>query len=103
MDEETNAEKRGFDEGKGFAGDVTVYFRYAYVKDEASYLGDVHYGHRVVLEAEDLESAIDLVMAEERASMVGHTGDRGIVEFLYATNGVDPKKGLWLWRCEEAK
>ena len=79
----------------------TVYYRYRFHKDATSDMGDVHYGHRV-LDAGNLDEAIDLVMAEEKTSMIGHTGDRGAVEFVYATNGVDPDKGLWIWRCGEA-
>lgn len=78
----------------------TVYYRYRFHKDAPSYMGDLHYGHRV-LDAGNLDEAIDLAMAEEKTSMIGHTGDRGEVEFVYATNGVDPAKGLWIWRCGE--
>ena len=59
---------------------------------------DLHYGHRVV-DADDIKAAIDIVMTEEKASIVGHTGDRGMVEFVYATNGVDPDEDLWIYHC----
>ena len=79
----------------------TVYFRYRFNKDDRSWTGDLHYGHRVVDAdyAVSLSAAVDLVMAEEKASMIGHAGDRGAVEFVYATNGVDPDEGLWGWQC----
>ena len=100
---EQTAEPFAPDEERGYAGDVTVYFRYRFLKDDSSYMGDLHYGHRVVKNAETLDAAIKHVMDEETASMIGHTGDRGIVEFVYATNGVDPKEDLWLWKCGEAQ
>lgn len=74
----------------------TVYFRYVFAPEQVgdSVLGDVHYGHRVV-QAENLAAAINLVMAEEKASMAGHVGEgRGLVQWMYATNNVDPAKGV---------
>src|ERR1039457_4326419 len=83
------------DEWLGF----TVYFRYRFIDDaKAGYMNELHYGHRVV-DADNIKAAIDMVMVQEKAAMVGHTGDRGTVEFVYATNGVDPDEGLWIWEC----
>src|ERR1035441_7147547 len=79
----------------------TVYYRYRFSKDDTAWTGDLHYGHRVVdaNDAASLSAAVDKVMAEEKASMLGHAGDRGTVEFVYATNGVDPDEDLWGWQC----
>ena len=79
----------------------TVYFRYRFSKDDTSWTCDLHYGHRVVdaNDAVSLSAAVDVVMAEEKANMIGHAGDRGAVEFVYATNGVDPDEDLWKWQC----
>ena len=65
----------------------TVYFAHRFNKQD-NWSGDWHVGHREV-QAEDLGAACALVMAEERASMAGHS-DQGQVQYLYSTNGVDP-------------
>ena len=83
---------------KGFKfefGEVTctVYFRYRYFEFEK----ESYYGHTDIV-ASDLGVAIDTVMAQEKESMRGHTGDRGTVEFVYATNNIDPDKGMWVFR-----
>jgi len=76
----------------------TVYFRYRFDDDpRTGYMHDLHYGH-VDVAAKDIDEACDKVMKQERASMIGHTGDRGSVEFVYATNDVDPNWGLWCWQ-----
>jgi hypothetical protein len=81
----------------------TVYFRYRFVNDpKAGHMHDLHYGHAKVA-ASSIEEARDIVMEQENASMRGHTGDRGIVEFVYATNGVDPDKGMSVWICAPAE
>jgi hypothetical protein len=98
-----NTTKQCSEDIKGFAGDVTVYFRYRYDKGSTSWTGATHYGHRVVAAAESLGSAIDQVMAEEKESMIGHAGDQGMVEFVYATNNVDPDEDLWMWECGETE
>ena len=83
--------------------EYTVYFRYRFNKNDTSWAGDLHYGHQFVdVDANDpvsLRAAVDKVMAEERADMIRHAGDRGVVEFVYATNGVDPDVDLWKWEC----
>ena len=89
------------DREEGFMGQVTVYVRYRFFKDSDSCLGDLHYGHRVVHAVNDLPSAIDRVMSEERSSLTGDSGDNGEIQFVYATNGVDPNKGLHVWQCGE--
>jgi len=70
----------------------TVYFRYRYFEFETVW----YFGHTDIV-ASDLDVAIETVMAQERESMRGHTGDRGTVELVYATNNNDPDKRGELW------
>jgi hypothetical protein len=83
--------KRSFGETK-----CTVYFCYRFFPDTP-----LHFGHTDVVTT-DLQTAVDIVMAQERASMCGHVGDQGKVEFVYATNNLDPNNmdknvGLYVW------
>jgi len=70
----------------------TVYYRYRYFEFE----GRWYFGHTDII-ASDLDVAVKTVMAQEKESMRGHTGDRGTVEFVYATNNLDPNRDLWVW------